>query len=247
MQSQTWVIVPCYNEEKRLPTEEFKKFIDCTTDYFFLFVDDGSTDQTFKLLESFIQQNPERLKVLRLPQNGGKAEAVRQGFLEGIKQKASYLAFWDADLATPLEVLPYFMKVFQEQPQVEMILGARVKLMGHSIERNPLRHYLGRVFATFASGVLGLEVYDTQCGAKMFRVTETLKKIFDEPFCSRWIFDVEFLKRFMKVTKYTKCEAETHIYELPLRRWRDVAGSKVKPGDFFKAFGELIKIYLRYR
>lgn len=241
------VIVPCYNEEKRLLQQDFIDFADRTPGYNFLFVNDGSKDGTAATLKNLAAQRSDRFAVLNLEQNSGKAEAVRQGFVHSLNSGVPFLAFWDADLATPLEVLPHFVKAFEEQSKVEIVLGARVKLMGHDIQRRMSRHYLGRIFATFASLVLNLAVYDTQCGAKMFRVTDTLKTIFENPFSSRWIFDVEILARYLKAKNISRAEAESSIYELPLRTWRDVAGSKVKPGDFLKAIGELLTIYLRYR
>ncbi len=246
IQSEAVIVVPCYNEEKRFPSEKFLEFVSGTPGFRFLFVDDGSKDQTFPVLEKLSAKNPEVFSVLKLEKNGGKAEAVRRGFLSVMDSGTPYIGFWDADLATPLEVLPYFLRVFLEEPKVEMVLGARVKLMGRDIQRQAIRHYLGRIFATCASGVLGLSIYDTQCGAKIFRVTDTLKAIFQEPFGSKWIFDVEILARYMQKTGLSSAEAEHRIYELSLRSWRDVAGSKVKPTDFFKAFGELVRIHFRY-
>lgn len=241
------VIVPCYNEEKRFPTEAFLSFVKSVPDFDFLFVDDGSTDGTALLLEKVCAFMPDRLKLLRAAANGGKAAAVRLGFLEVLKTSdARFAAYWDADLATPLETLPEFYQVLQARPEVDIVLGSRVKLLGWDIQRQVLRHYLGRIFATCASWVLNIPVYDTQCGAKMFRVSDPLKSIWQEPFISRWIFDVELLARYLKTRELGTHEAENHIYEQPLKRWLDVKGSKVKPADFFKAFGELIRIYLKY-
>jgi dolichyl-phosphate beta-glucosyltransferase len=245
--SQVVIVVPCYNESARLDQQEFIRFAEEQPGYDFLFVDDGSQDSTAEVLTALEAKQNGRFRKLILEKNGGKAEAVRRGFLEVMSSGTSFVGFWDADLATPLEVLPHFLRIYQEIPQTQMVIGSRVKLMGHDIQRNILRHYAGRVFATCASLVLGLEVYDTQCGAKIFRVTEDLKQVFVQPFNSRWIFDVEILARFLKIKGWSAKEAESKIYELPLRKWRDVHGSKVKPSDFLKAFIELFDLCLRYR
>lgn len=242
------VVVPCYNEAVRLPREDYASFISQHEAYRFLFVDDGSTDATLQVLEALRQRCPGRMEVLKLEKNGGKAEAVRRGFLKGMESAPEYLAFWDADLATPLAVLPSLMEVFRVRPAMEMVFGSRVKLLGHDIRRRPVRHYLGRVFATFASWVLRLPVYDTQCGAKIFKSGDTLRRMFETPFLSRWIFDVELIARYLQLKRPADSrEAENRIYEFALPAWNDVAGSKVKSGDFFKAAGELFRIWQVYR
>ena len=110
-----------------------------------------------------------------------------------------------------------------------------------------MRHYLGRVFATAASAALRLPVYDTQCGAKMFRATPETRRLFETPFCTNWIFDVELLARFIRLRKGAGLEPpEKCVYELPLHAWRDVAGSKVRPRDFLKSFFELLRVYWTY-
>ena len=140
---QVIVIVPCYNEAHRLPQQDFIQFVDFLPGYDFLFVDDGSADQTREVLKGLQAQRPERFRYLSLEKNSGKAEAVRRGFLEAMNSGAPFLAFWDADLATPLEVLPHFLHLVEERPQIQIVMGARVKLMGHEIQRHWLRHYLG--------------------------------------------------------------------------------------------------------
>ncbi|MGC2162825.1 MAG: hypothetical protein WA634_13000, partial [Silvibacterium sp.] len=94
--------------------------------------------------------------------------------------------------------------------------------------------------------LLRIPVYDTQCGAKLFRITPELSQVLAGPFHSRWIFDVELLARFLALHKNNVPQMEKQIYEYPLPVWTDVAGSKVSPLDFFHAFGELAVIYRRY-
>lgn len=243
------VVVPCYNEEHRLPVDEFRLFLHAFEDIHILFVDDGSRDRTYDVIQSVVDQFPGKVEGLRLDVNSGKAAAVRSGLLYALKQnRYQAVGFWDADLATPLDVIPQFAGLLYRKPELDMVLGSRVKLMGHDIQRRPLRHYLGRVFATAASVALGLSVYDTQCGAKLFRTGPDLQKLLDEPFCSKWIFDVEILARYLRVhQELVSGEIERRIYEYALPVWHDIAGSKVKPTDFFRAFGELMRIYWKYR
>ena len=92
-----------------------------------------------------------------------------------------------------------------------------------------------------------LPIYDTQCGAKLFRVTPECKTLFSTRFLTNWIFDVELLARARQLeTFYNSPALEETVYELPLTKWMDVAGSKVKPHDFLKAFFELCSIYWNY-
>jgi len=238
------IVVPCYNEEKRLDLAQFSDFVERDKRVNFLFVDDGSSDQTLAVLEELAATHPKRIEVLALPRNMGKAEAVRHGFIRAFAAGPTYVGFWDADLATPLETIPLFCALLDEQGKLGMVFGARVQLLGRIIERRTMRHYLGRIFATFASALLSLKVYDTQCGAKLFRTSPTLEAIFQEPFATKWIFDVEIIARLIHEHRAHKLPpVEGVIYEYPLPQWSDVGGSKLAAIDFFKAFLDLFTIY----
>ena len=233
------VVIPCYNEEKRLDAEAFRNFSVPGHDLSFLFVNDGSRDGTLQLLRSA------SFNVLDLERNSGKAEAVRRGIVAAMESSPDVVGFWDADLATPLAELPSFLDIVSQRPPIEMVFGARVRLLGRDISRRPSRHYVGRVGATLIASSLGLAVYDTQCGAKLFRVNDTMRKVFATPFLSRWIFDVEIIARFVQMRG--RDAAAKSICELPVRVWHDVDGSKVKGRDFVRALRDLAKIRRAYR
>lgn len=245
--SSVCLIVPCYNEARRLDTTSFREFISHQANVSLLFVDDGSQDGTLRVLEQLRKGYENRIGILPLKRNSGKAEAVRRGVLHSFDTlRPRTVGFWDADLATPLETVKSFLQVLDDRPEIEMIFGARVKLLGRHIERRAIRHYLGRVFATAVSSVLHLPIYDTQCGAKLFRVRPETRQIFEEPFLSRWVFDVEIVARYINLWRLENKSPETAIYEYPLESWIDVAGSKVHPIDFFVAFWDVLRIHRRY-
>jgi len=243
----TIVVVPCYNEAERLPVERFRRYAAEAPAIRFLLVDDGSRDRTLEVLRGLEAERPDAFGVLALPRNAGKAEAVRRGILAGLEAGARYVGFWDADLSTPLEAIGDLRAIMEERPEIEAVFGSRVQLLGRAIERHAWRHYLGRVFATAASLALRLRVYDTQCGAKLFRASDRLAELFRDPFRARWIFDVELIARLIRQRRGTALPgAESVIYEFPLLEWRDVPGSKLKARDFARAAVDLARIYRAY-
>lgn len=242
------VVVPCYNEARRFRMEAYEQFLfDArSSGIALLFVNDGSRDETLSIIEQLRAKFPERVSVLDQQPNRGKAEAVRNGMLHVIASgKARFTGFWDADLATPLAQIPDLLNFMISEQRLNLVFGARVRLLGHDIHRQPVRHYLGRFFATAVSLLLKMPIYDTQCGAKLFRITPELEQVLVQPFLSRWIFDVEILARFLTARGGDERSLEKEICEFPLPTWTDVAGSKVSPMDFFKAVGELATIYRR--
>jgi dolichyl-phosphate beta-glucosyltransferase len=242
------LVVPCYNEARRLQTAVFLTFVARHPFVRLLFVDDGSVDGTMAVLERMAQEAPGGIRAMRLPTNQGKAEAVRRGLLEAMDENPALVGFWDADLATPLTAIDDFLNVATKFPGVDLFLGSRVLLMGRDIRRKASRHYLGRVFATAASLALGLPVYDTQCGAKVFRANDALRRVLGVPFRSPWIFDVELLARYMAVpVDDGGGPRQSRIYELTVPSWHDVPGSKLKAFDFIRSIAELAAIWRERR
>jgi len=238
------LVIPCFNEEQRLDTAAFRTVVLPGYDLSFLFVNDGSRDDTLGVLQTLRDADPARFEILDLEKNSGKAEAVRRGFLAAISSRPDLIGFWDADLATPFDQLRGLVDVFTQRPQTSLVFAARVRLLGRQISRRAGRHYFGRLGATLISQTLGLAIYDTQCGAKLFRVDDTLGSVFERPFISRWIFDVEIIARYLKHWGHQR--VVDSLYEYPLTVWHDVKGSKVQGRDFLRALLDLWKIRRAY-
>ena len=234
------VVVPAYNESARLDRDTFEKFVLTHPGVALHFVDDGSTDATSSLLQAMAAAHPGRITQERLPANRGKAEAVRQGLRTAAAAGFGVAGYIDADLAAPLEVMVELADALTSAPDLRLVIGSRVKLLGWPIERSPMRHYAGRLFATCAAVVLDLPIYDTQCGAKVLRLEPKVVALLDPPFLSRWLFDVELIARVRDA-----CGAAA-MREHPLPTWIDHGGSTLGPLDVFRAPFELMRIRSRY-
>ncbi|MEK6759490.1 MAG: glycosyltransferase [Deltaproteobacteria bacterium] len=240
---KTVIVVPCFNEEKRLDRNAFTSALQKEKDLFFIFVNDGSGDKTLGLLESMRKEAPSRISVIDLEKNFGKAEAVRRGILKAIEGPYENVGYWDADLSTPIDAVFRFCNIL-ETTETTLVLASRVRLLGRRVDRKLSRHYFGRVFATFASLLLRISVYDTQCGAKIFRNGPVLKKVFGRPFKVNWTFDVEMLARFHIIENKSPEEISSKWIEYPVEEWADVKGSKVKGRDFIKSGLELCYLFV---
>lgn len=244
---KTAIVVPCYNEEKRLVSQAFIDFVASTNEIDFIFVNDGSKDRTTDLLQQICNKSNARASFFSLEKNSGKAEAVRQGLVKAMEGGYHFVGYWDADLSTPLSEIPLFLAYFSDT-KIITVLGSRVKLLGKDIQRKVSRHYIGRVFATLASLLLKIPVYDTQCGAKIFRTSPQLKKVFQSTFQSRWIFDVEIIARMQRIFfPQDMTQIKYVLVEKPVNHWRDVGGSKLRSTDFLRAFFELWGLTSKYR
>ena len=234
------LIVPCYDEARRFDPEAFAALASLTGATL-LFVNDGSRDDTEARLRSFCERPGANAELMSFARNRGKGESVREGLRAALHAGAEIVGYLDADLATPAdEVVRLAFTLSADGPSV--VLGSRVRVLGSAIERSALRHYGGRVFATLAALILGVPVYDTQCGAKLFRRTRALEVALAEPFLSRWCFDVELLGRLLIGAPGAAPLPIEAIRELPLARWRHREGSKIGMRHAFAVLRELAAV-----
>ena len=242
----TVTVIPCFNEEARLDIHQIELMLE-EPKMSLLLVDDGSTDNTKATIVNLSQQFPGRVELLSMTTNVGKAEAVRAGMQQAIESGARCIGFADADFATPAGELLRLSSNLLNRDDIKAVFGSRILRLGAEIYRSMSRHYLGRVFATIASSILMMGVYDTQCGAKYFRVSDALRESLKDPFFSRWAFDVELIGRLKYGVHNQAGYADSEFLEIPLEYWDDKSGSKISLPDKFRVLAELARIALYIR
>jgi len=222
------IIIPAYNEERRLPAT-LRRVIDYLRRGEWIFaeivvVDDGSRDATVTVAEKMAGEFP-GLRVLRNPGNRGKGYAVRHGMMDCAGEWA---LFTDADLSAPIEELD---KLWQaaERESAQVAVGSRALDRGLiGVHQSWFRENAGRFFNLVMRIITGLPFRDTQCGFKLFEA-RAAREIFRRQLLDGFGFDVEalFIGRRLGYREI----------EVPVR-WNDVAGTKVSPWKGITAFAD---------
>lgn len=232
------VVIPCYNEEDRLQTDSFAHFLNNNSGYQLCFVNDGSKDDTLGVLNKF-KERYDDIIVYDCAQNGGKAEAVRQGMLHLLKdQSLDFIGFLDADLSTNFADFEDLVSTLSSS-SFKLVAGSRIQRVGASILRESSRGIISKTVNYIIRKILGMEFQDTQCGAKVM-TRDIVADMFTKPFLTQWIFDVEIFLRMKE--HFGAAEAERLICEQPLKRWVHEDGSKLSMKDSFKILGQLFTI-----
>ncbi|MDY6326937.1 MAG: glycosyltransferase [Bacteroidales bacterium] len=237
------IIIPCYNESERLPAADFRRFMDAHPEISFVMANDGSRDNTLEVLNDIAKDYPQ-MEVFDGGENRGKAHIVQAAMRHVLDNTDSdYVGFFDADLATPLEEILKFKTVLEEKGNLLLICGSRIQRLGSNIRRKWLRHYFGRTFATAVSNILCLPVYDTQCGAKILS-REAAAAAIQEPFISKWFFDVEIFARIITGIGYKECV--DRCFEYPLDTWIEKGDTRLTTKDFLRTPVELLRLNKKY-
>jgi dolichyl-phosphate beta-glucosyltransferase len=186
------LVIPAYNEERRLPTSirDIKAFFKNVSDPIeVIVVVEKSKDRTFELAKAAAADEP-RITVIDNRVHRGKGFAVKSGMT---KANGEIVFFNDADLSTPLAEIFLFLGHFRENPDTDIVIGSRAHAQSKILKRqNWFRQLLGRTFNRFVQffGVRGIK--DTQCGFKAFRL-QACRDIFRRQTLNGFAFDVEVL------------------------------------------------------
>jgi len=238
------VIIPCYNEASRLPLAVYRLFLAQNETTHLVFSNDGSTDNTLAVLDTLAQEFPTKTTIYNLEKNAGKAQAVREAVTHcfGNFNNFKTIGYLDADLSTSLE--EYVSIAENIKNEVVCAFGSRILKIDNHIDRKKYRFLIGRAIATMISKQLGVSIYDSQCGCKVFS-SEIAQELFKEQFISKWLFDVEIFHRL--IAMYTHKEMKNVCREIPLKSWIDVDDSRVSMLYFFKMWQDLYTIRKRYK
>lgn len=227
----TSVIIPCYNEENRLPKflDELGGYLNSTkNDIEIVFVDDGSTDKTQQVIEGF---NYKRKKLVAMPENQGKGAAIKAGI--GEVTGDSFL-FIDADGSIPA---PEIDRMIERLGKYDVVVSSRIHDDSSISEPQPFSRFLvGKIFNTIANLFFRISVHDTLCGFKGFK-SDVGKKLFSKMSSKRWAFDVELY--------YLVRKNGFSMDTLPIE-WRHRPASKIKWYTPLGIFFELAQIRLHY-
>lgn len=227
MRRSVSIVIPAYNEEKRLPStlRQIREYLAASHwDYSeIVVVDDGSRDGTVETARAA------GVRVLQNPGNRGKGYSVRHGMLEA---QGDWALFTDADLSAPIEELDKLWAAAEAQ-QASAVIGSRAldrSLVG--VHQPAFRESMGRVFNLVMRLLTGLPFRDTQCGFKLFE-SQAAREIFRRQTLDGFGFDVEVL--------YIARRLRYKCIEVPVK-WNDVAGTKVSLWRGMTAFLDPLKV-----
>jgi dolichyl-phosphate beta-glucosyltransferase len=228
------VVIPCYNSSSFIDVtvESLLTFlVELVPSFEIVLVDDGSTDETPKLITAWSLKDS-RIKALNLPENSGKGAAVRAGVLSS---RGNVVVFTDADLPYHLTAIPQALAAIQNGADV--VLGSRQFTGQTPKQQKGHRTLLSRIFSLLSNRILPYPVPDTQAGFKAFR-GNVGRRLFTQTTITRFCFDVEVV--LLAET------AALRIVSIPVNLVNQSASSVRVWRDGVQMCKDLIRLYARH-
>ena len=218
------LIIPFHNEENRLSLVSLEALLQHKRFSLYL-VDDGSRDATYQILNKWQIENnlDNRVTIIKLLSNVGKANAVRLGMRRAVADGFEVVGQMDADASIGERDLLLGLDLIQQNECTHLVSGARVRLAGSSVLRNPARLWLGRIIATFIFLITRIPMYDPQSPLKWWRFAAENSSTLDSPLETFWFGEVELIIRLSNGEH--KPKEPQLLREFPIEFWIDDAHS----------------------
>ena len=242
--SNFFIIVPCYNEEKRLNFNHFYQFSQQNKEYKILFVDDGSRDKTLDILKK-LSFSSENISYLSYKKNRGKSYAVRSGvlnILDNNKLENTYIGFLDADLSISTEDIDKLYKTAILNPELGFVYYMKNKKQYYS--KKYFRYLISNILKLLNKKLYNINIDDTQCGCKIFK-SNVAEIIFRDEFNSKWLFDLEIFLRL--IDNYNESYLDDFSSGIINKNIRFAKKSKIKSTIFLRLALDYLKIFFRYK
>jgi glycosyltransferase involved in cell wall biosynthesis len=212
------IVIPYFNELKRFPLNTFVENAKEMSSTTFILVDDGSTDGLTPLIKEFlIVHEMNNIVILVQEQNLGKAAALHAGFTYSTTIGSSEIGFLDADFSTSLVEIQRLFDIMNST-NANAVIGSRQTTSDNFIKVDWHRLLAGKLFSAFVRFYFQINLIDTQCGAKVFKVNETLLKSLEQPIINPWLYDLQLLIPIIK--------KGGSVAEVVLKEWKNGSESK---------------------
>ncbi|QSH40266.1 glycosyltransferase [Lentisphaerota bacterium ZTH] len=221
---KTALVIPFYNTGQKIQLGTLAEMLTDEPGLTLCFVDQGSTDRSASILEDFCNRFKERTVFLKPGGQLSFARAIYFGLKKMLEDdNMGYVGYWDAEMATPLNVLFKFEKILK-YTNLRMVMGSRMPRLGSQIRTGFFSHLCRRAISNMVAFSLKLPVYDSQCHAKLIDA-KLCRQLISMPFRTNMLFDVELIKRVNEL--YGRHKTRQIVSEFPLPRWQEASNPQM--------------------
>lgn len=209
------LVVPLFGVPGVLATSEYLEALERFPDLELLFVGQSSEEAAARTL---LDRFPARVR-LQIRPDLLESQAVQQGMLQLLDAGVPFVGYWGADVEAPIELAAEWRAMLDVSGPL-MVFGSRLRLIQNKHPGLWHRHYVGRVLASAVSFVLGLQIYDTECCAKLFKNVPLVRSVFGMPFETKVSYNAEVFMRLLDLRdRNPSFDLGRDCVEFPLPSW----------------------------